>query len=78
MTQLFHQIPVNDVDGIYEDLLSAYRGLSVEEQIRLSATLLICLSHRIGDRLDVQKAIDEAKAEILSVESTNVRKTPAN
>ena len=51
-------------DGIYDDLLAAFHGLSPERQRQLSASLLVCLCHRIGDREEISRAIEEAKASL--------------
>ena len=51
-------------DGIYDDLLAAFHGLSTEQQRQLSASLLVCLCHRIGDREEISRAIEEAKASL--------------
>ena len=56
--------PLGRFDGIYDDLLDAFRGLSVEEQRQLTAALLICLCHRIADPKEIKAAIAEARASL--------------
>ena len=60
-------------DGIYDDLLAAYHGLSAEQQRQLTASLLVCLCHRIGDRDEIQRAIEEAKASLPQPRAQNVK-----
>lgn len=55
---------LGDYDGIYDDLLVAFHGLTAEQQRQLSASLLVCLCHRIGDREEINRAIEEAKASL--------------
>ena len=48
-------------DEIYGDLLDAFEDLTEQDQLRLSASLLVCLCHRIADRREIMEAIAEAK-----------------
>ncbi|MCY3879720.1 MAG: DUF2783 domain-containing protein [Rhodobacteraceae bacterium] len=51
-------------DAIYDELLSAYYGLSTDRQRQLTASLLICLCHRIGSREEISRALAEARASL--------------
>ena len=52
---------VTNPDGIYEQLVVMYDGLSDAESLRASATLILLLVNHIGDAKVVFEAIDAAK-----------------
>lgn len=59
-------------DQIYNDLLEAYEGLSLDQQQQLSAALLICLCNRIADPEEIRQSIDEARASLCFSNKHNI------
>lgn len=49
-------------DAIYNDLLDAHQGLSLEESQQLNTRLLLILMNQLGDRELLREAIDAAKS----------------
>ncbi len=48
-------------DDFYADLLAAHEGLSKEESDAYNARLILILANQLGDREQLQKALEAAK-----------------
>ena len=48
---------ISDVDGFYEELINAQRGLDEDQQQIMNAKLVLILANHIGDRSDLSDAI---------------------
>ena len=48
-------------DAFYADLTAAYRGLDMEDQLRMSLRLILILANQVGDRGILNAALDAAK-----------------
>ncbi|MCY4541507.1 MAG: DUF2783 domain-containing protein [Rhodobacteraceae bacterium] len=55
-----------DADGIYQDLLDAFDGLSDDQSLEFAAMMIIALSNHIGDKAVVSEAIRLCRASIES------------
>ena len=50
-----------DPDGFYASLLAAHRGLTTAQSHALNARLVLILANHIGDRDNLQAALDLAQ-----------------
>ena len=53
-----------EADGIYQDLLNSFEGLSDDQRLEFAAMMLVALSNHIGDRAVVSEAIGLCRASI--------------
>lgn len=51
---------INDVDGVYERLLSLHDGRTLEDSFRIAARLNLILINHVGDRAVIDDALARA------------------
>lgn len=52
---------VADVDGVYQKLIDAHKGLTDAESMSLNARLILILINHIGDKAIVDEALEIAR-----------------
>ena len=55
-------------DAFYADLTAAYRGLDMEDQLRMSLRLILILANQVGDRDILHAALEAASMDELQKE----------
>ena len=55
-------------DAFYADLTAAYRGLDMEDQLRMSLRLILILANQVGDSTILHAVLEAASMEELQKE----------
>ena len=61
MEELFTENKIDNPDDVYDCLIAAHEGLSLEESRQLNSRLILLLTNEVGNAAVIKKMIEKAR-----------------